>query len=68
MVSNFAYFSPKQLGIKGRVPFVALVLVVLSFAVLLVDPPSILLLLSVGYALSAPARFAWDWLRRQKPE
>ena len=68
MVSNFAYFSAKQLGIKGRVPFVALVLVVLSFAVLLADPPGILLLLSVGYALSAPVQFAWNWLRRQKPE
>ncbi len=68
MVSNLSYFSAKQLGIKGRVPFVALVLVVLSFAVLLVDPPGILLLLSVGYALSAPAQFAWVWLRRQTPE
>ena len=68
MVSNFAYFSAKQLGIKGRVPFVALVLVVLSFAVLLADPPGILLLLSIAYALSAPVRFAWAWGRRQKPE
>ncbi len=68
MVSNLAYFSAKQPGLKGRVPFVALVLVVLSFAVLLADPPGILLLLSVGYALSAPAQFAWGWLRRQKPE
>ncbi len=68
MVSNLAYFSAKQLGMKGRVPFVALVLVVLSFAVLLADPPGILLLLSAGYALSAPAQFAWSWLRRQKPE
>ena len=56
---------PKRLGLKGRVPFVALVLVVLSFAVLLADPPLILLLLSVGYALSAPAQFAWRWLRQR---
>lgn len=68
MVSNFSYFSPKQLGLKGRVPFVALVLVVLLFAVLLADPPRILLLLSIGYALSGPAQFVWGWLRRQKPE
>ena len=65
MVSNLPYYSPKRLGLKGRVPFVALVLVVLSFAVLLADPPLILLLLSVGYALSAPAQFAWRWLRQR---
>lgn len=64
MVSNLPYYSPKRLGLKGRVPFVALVLVVLSFAVLLADPPLILLLLSVGYALSAPAQFAWGWMRQ----
>ncbi len=63
MVSNLAYFSPKQLGLKGRVPFVTLVLVVLAFAVLLADPPSILLALSSCYALSAPARFVWRWWR-----
>ena len=64
MVCNLPYYSPKRLGLKGRVPFVALVLVVLSFAVLLADPPLILLLLSVGYALSAPAQFAWGWMRQ----
>ena len=63
MVSNLPYYSPKRIGLKGRVPFVALVLVVLSFAVLLADPPLILLLLSVGYALSAPTQFTWGWLR-----
>ena len=65
MVSNLPYYSPKRLGLKGRVPFVALVLVVLSFAVLLADPPLMLLLLSAGYALSAPAQFAWRWLRQR---
>ena len=64
MVCNLPYYSPKRLGLKGRVPFVALVLVVLSFAVLLADPPLILLLLSVGYALSAPTQFAWSWMRQ----
>ncbi len=67
MVSNFPYFSPKQFVLKGRVPFVALVLVVLSFAVLLADPPSVLLLLFTGYALSGPAQWAWrrvQWRHR----
>ena len=60
MVSNFSYFSPKRLGLKGRVPFVTMVLVVLAFAVLLADPPSILLAIFSLYALSAPAQFLWE--------
>ncbi len=70
MVSNLNYFSPKRLGLKGRVPFVTMVLVVLAFAVLLADPPSILLALFCLYALSAPAQFLWqrrrDRNRRQR--
>ena len=65
MVSNLTYFSPKQLGLKGRVPFVTMVLVVLAFAVLLADPPSILLALFCLYALSAPAQFLWRWWRER---
>ena len=60
MVSNFRYFSPKMLTLRGRVPFVALVAVVLGFAIVLADPPRILLMLSVLYALSGPVQ----WLVR----
>ena len=69
MVSNLSYFSPKQLGLKGRVPFVTMVLVVLAFAVLLADPPSILLAIFCLYALSAPAQFLWQtWRERNRTE
>ena len=68
MVSNFSYFSPKQFVFKGRVPFVALVLVVLSFTVLLADPPSVLLLLFAGYALSGPAQWAWRRVRQGRQD
>ena len=69
MVSNLTYFSPKQLGLKGRVPFVTMVLVVLAFAVLLADPPSILLALFCLYALSAPAQFLWrKWRQRNRTQ
>jgi len=61
MVSNFEYFSPKTLSAKGRVPFIVLVIVVVVFAVLLADPPRVLLVLFVGYALSGPA--VWLWKR-----
>ena len=69
MVSNFSYFSPKQLGLKGRVPFLTLVLVVLAFAVLLADPPSILLAVFCLYALSAPAQYLWSrWRQRNRAQ
>lgn len=60
MVSNFRYFSPKMLGLKGRVPFVVLVVVALGFAIVLADPPRVLLLLAVLYALSGPVLWCVD--------
>jgi len=63
MVSPFRYYSPKGLGIKGRVPFIVLVLVVLVFAILLADPPRVLLGLFAAYALSGPVQALW---RRQR--
>ncbi|MEZ5597450.1 MAG: CDP-diacylglycerol--serine O-phosphatidyltransferase [Pseudomonadales bacterium] len=64
MVSNFAYYSPKLLNIKERVPFLALVAVVLGIAVVLVEPPLVLLLLFGGYALSGPTTYAYRRYRR----
>ncbi len=54
MVSNFRYYSPKVLNLKGRVPFVTLVVVVIGLAITLVDPPRVLLCLFGVYALSGP--------------
>ncbi len=59
MVSNFEYYSPKVLSTKGRVPFIVMVLVALVFAVLLADPPKVLLVLFAVYALSGPWTFFW---------
>ncbi len=55
MVSNFRYFSPKMLTLRGRVPFIALVAVVLAFSIVLVYPPRVLLTLTILYAFSGPA-------------
>jgi len=66
MVSNFEYYSPKALNIKGRVPFVTLVLVALVFAILLADPPRVMLLVFSVYALSGPAKYGWRMLRRKR--
>lgn len=64
MICNLEYFSPKKISLKGRVPFVTLVAVVIGLAILLADPPLVLFLLWFLYALSAPV----VWLCRRIPE
>jgi len=54
MVSNFRYQSFKLLDLQGQVPFMVLVAVMLGFALVVLDPPIVLFLLFVGYALSGP--------------
>ncbi|MCZ6888705.1 MAG: CDP-diacylglycerol--serine O-phosphatidyltransferase [Gammaproteobacteria bacterium] len=66
MVSNFRYYSPKSINFKGRVPFVTLVAVVLGFAVVLADPPRVLLVLFAAYAVSGPLQYAWQRMRHSE--
>ncbi|WP_295449561.1 CDP-diacylglycerol--serine O-phosphatidyltransferase [uncultured Thiodictyon sp.] len=54
MVSNFRYFSFKQLDLQGRVPFVLAVVVMLVIALILIQPPIVLFLGFLGYAISGP--------------
>ena len=68
MVSNFEYFSLKVINLRERVPFVTLVAVVFGFAVVLADPPRVLLAVFVAYALSGPAREVWVRVRDRTPD
>ncbi len=54
MVSNFRFHSFKELDLRGKVPFVVLVAMMLVFAIVLVHPPLVLFLLFVAYAVSGP--------------
>jgi CDP-diacylglycerol--serine O-phosphatidyltransferase len=54
MVSNFRYYSFKELDVQGRVPFMVLVLVMLGFALVVLDPPILLFVMFLGYAMSGP--------------
>ncbi|MCL6271747.1 CDP-diacylglycerol--serine O-phosphatidyltransferase [Sansalvadorimonas sp. 2012CJ34-2] len=54
MVSNFRYHSFKQLDLRGRVPFIFIIIVVLIFAVVFTDPPRVLLIVFLIYACSGP--------------
>ncbi len=52
MVSNLRYRSFKDLDLKDRVPFVALLVLVLVFVLIAFDPPRVLFAGFVGYFLS----------------
>lgn len=65
MVSNVRYKSFKDLDLRGRVPFVAVLVVVLVFVFISIDPPIVLFSLAVLYALSGPV-FTLVFLRRRR--
>lgn len=54
MVSNFRYYSFKDLDLRGKVPFVALLAVVLLFVLYSLDTPAMLFLTFLLYAVSGP--------------
>jgi CDP-diacylglycerol--serine O-phosphatidyltransferase len=54
MVSNVRYHSFKQLDFKGKVPFLYILLMVILFMAIAVNPSCILLITSLLYASSGP--------------
>ena len=54
MVSNVRYHSFKDVDFKGKVPFFVMVIVMLAFAVVLSQPPLVLFLVFLAYAISGP--------------
>lgn len=54
MVSNVRYHSFKNLDLRGRVPFFTVLVVVLVFVFISLDPSLVLFLLFALYALSGP--------------
>ncbi|WP_317931164.1 CDP-diacylglycerol--serine O-phosphatidyltransferase [Halioxenophilus sp. WMMB6] len=54
MVSNVRYQSMKGIDFRGRVPFVFILVMVMLFAIITIDPPRVLLLIGVLYAASGP--------------
>lgn len=55
MVSNFRYYSFKEIDFRFRVPFIMLVALVLGVAVLSLNPPGVLFSAFLIYAVSGPA-------------
>lgn len=64
MIANIRYNSFKGIDLRGRVPFVALLIVVLVFALVTVDPARVLLATAIIYAFSGPAQFVLGKLKK----
>ncbi|RDB42481.1 CDP-diacylglycerol--serine O-phosphatidyltransferase [Halomonas sp. DQ26W] len=64
MVSNIRYYSFKEVDLKGPVPFVVLLAIVLGFVVISVEPSVMLLLLFGAYVASGPTQAI---MRKMKP-
>ncbi len=54
MIANFRYHSFKGLDFRGRVPFVAMIVMVLVFGIVTLDPPRVFLLGFLTYAILGP--------------
>jgi CDP-diacylglycerol--serine O-phosphatidyltransferase len=54
MVSSFRYYSFKDIDLKGHVPFVAVLAVLLGVVCVSIDPPLVLLLAFSLYVISGP--------------
>ena len=66
MVSNFKYPSFKEVDLRGKVPFIVILSIVMGFVVITIDPPRILFAMAVTFSFSAPLIWAWKRLATGK--
>src|SRR5690606_10728620 len=64
MVMSIPYYSFKDMDFKNRVPFFAMLLVVLVFVIVSWDPPLVLFTMAVLYALSGPVLYVYRFQKR----
>jgi CDP-diacylglycerol--serine O-phosphatidyltransferase len=65
MVSNVRYRSFKDLDLRGRVPFVAILALPLAFVLIVLDPPQVVFAVFAAYAVSGPVGWV---MRLRRPE
>jgi len=66
MVSNVLFWSGKDINMRKSVPFIALIAVVLGFALVSTYPPGVLFALFLAYALSGYLIWIWRWIKRRR--
>lgn len=67
MVSNFRFYSGKEINLRRSVPFFVILLIVLAFILVSTSPPEVLFGVFVLYGLSGYGDALWRLLRRKKP-
>ena len=65
MVSNVRFHSFKDLDLRGRVPFMTILAVVVLFVFVSTDPPLVLFLGLLGYVVSGPVLTLWSIRKRR---
>jgi len=65
MVSNFPFWSGKNINLRKSVPFIVVISLVLAFALAAAYPPGIFFGLFVSYALSGYVLSFWRWRKRK---
>jgi CDP-diacylglycerol--serine O-phosphatidyltransferase len=65
MVSRISYYSFKDFDPRNRIPFIALLAIVLAFMLTSIDPPKILFGAFALYALSGPLLNIVRWKRKR---
>lgn len=66
MVSRFAYYSFKDLDLKKRVPFIAVLVILLIFVLVSIETPTVLFAIFFLYMISGPVFALFRWLRKRR--
>jgi CDP-diacylglycerol--serine O-phosphatidyltransferase len=65
MVLNVHYFSFKDLDFKNRVPFFVILMVIFLFIIVSWDPPVVLFIIAILYALSGPVLNFYQYRKKK---
>ncbi|MEQ9393763.1 CDP-diacylglycerol--serine O-phosphatidyltransferase [Haliea sp.] len=66
MIANFPYYSFKHVDFRGRVPFVAMIVLILVISLVTLNPPSMFLLAFLAYAVSGPVMQLQRWRQEKR--
>ena len=66
MVSKIRYHSFKEIDLHNRVPFITVLVVVLVFVTVYLDPPRVLCIVFVAYGLSGPILTLWNIRKKRR--
>lgn len=66
MVSNFRFYSFKDINLRRSVPFIVVLAVVLAYVLITSYPPGVLFALFLCYSVSGYVMAAWQWIGKRR--